>query len=159
MGMYKYVKETYQKEYKERGALYRSRLAKWNKEPATVRVDSPTNLVRARTLGYKAKKGFAIVRVKVGRGARKRPHPWGGRKPGKNYAYVSPAKSLQHIAEERAARKYTNMEVLNSYWVGENSTSKFFEIILVDTELLPMPLGRGRAFRGLTHEARKHRNL
>ncbi|MBS3069564.1 50S ribosomal protein L15e [Candidatus Micrarchaeota archaeon] len=159
MGMYRHVKETFQQEYKERSDLYRARLAKWNKEPSTLRLERPTNLVRARTLGYKAKKGFAVVRVKVGRGSRKRPHPWGGRKPGKNYAYVSPAKSLQHIAQERVARKFSNMEVLNSYWVGENSTTKFFEVILVDMQIQPMQLQRGRAFRGLTHAARKHRNI
>jgi len=159
MGMYKYVKENFQKEYKERSPIYRARIAAWNKEAAIVRLERPTNLVRARTLGYKAKRGFAIVRVKTGRGARKRPHPWGGRKPGKNYAYVSPAKSLQHIAQERVARKFTNMEVLSSYWVGENSTTKFFEVILVDRMMCETDLQKGRAFRGLTHQARKHRNL
>jgi len=42
------------------------------------------------------------------------------------------AKSLKLIAEERAARKYPNLEVLNSYWVGEDGRSKWFETILVD---------------------------
>ena len=156
MGAYKYIQKLFREHNRN---LLKGRLVEWRSSNTVERIDSPLNIVRARSLGYKAKKGFAIVRVKTGRGARKRPHPWGGRKPGKNYAYVAPAKSLQHIAQERVARKFSNMEVLNSYWVGENSTTKFFEVILVDMQIQPMQLQRGRAFRGLTHAARKHRNI
>ena len=42
------------------------------------------------------------------------------------------AKSLQRIAEERAQKHYPNLEVLNSYWVGEDGKEKFFEVVLVD---------------------------
>ena len=41
-------------------------------------------------------------------------------------------KSTQRIAEERASKRYPNMEVLNSYWVGEDGKNHFYEIILVD---------------------------
>jgi large subunit ribosomal protein L15e len=44
----------------------------------------------------------------------------------------TPAKSIKLIAEERVARKYPNLEVLNSYWVWEDGVSKWFEVILVD---------------------------
>ena len=73
-----------------------------------------------------------------------------------------PAKSLRLIAEERAARKYPNLEVLNSYWVWEDGRSKWFEVILVDRTLLPdlrLGKGRGRVFRGLTSAGRKVRGL
>ena len=40
--------------------------------------------------------------------------------------------SIQRIAEARADRKYPNLEVLNSYWVGEDGKNKWFEVILVD---------------------------
>jgi ribosomal protein L15E len=43
---------------------------------------------------------------------------------------ITPAKSLQRIAEERASVKYPNMEVLNSYWVGHDGRQKWFEVIL-----------------------------
>jgi large subunit ribosomal protein L15e len=108
-------------------------------------------------LGYKAKEGYFIVRVWVGRGQRKRPHPKGGRKPGKNIAYLSPGKSLQRIAEEKAARKYRNLEVLNSYWVGQDGTKKYYEVILVDRKVLPN-MAKGRAFRGLTSAGKKERS-
>jgi len=159
MGMYGYIQETFQNEYHARSDVYRARLSKWRKEGSLVRAERPTNLARARTLGYKAKQGYCIVRVCVGRGARKRPHPWGGRKPGKNYAFVHPGKSLQHIAEERAARRYRNLEVLNSYFVGSDGQYKYFEIILVDANVFPGTLGQGRAFRGLTSSGRRGRGL
>ncbi len=159
MGMYSLIQKTFQAEYHARSPLYRARLSKWRTEGAIVRAERPTNLARARTLGYKAKQGYCIVRVRVGRGSRKRPHPWGGRKPGKNYAYVQPGKSLQHISEERAARRYSNLEVLNSYFVGADGQYKFFEIILVDPECYPGTLGKGRAFRGLTSSAKRGRGL
>lgn len=159
MGMYKYIQKSFQKEYHERSASYRARLSKWRKEGAVVRAEKPTNLARARTLGYKAKQGWCIVRVRVGRGMRKRPHPFGGRKPGKNYSYVQPGKSLQRIAEERAARKYSNLEVLNSYFVGSDGQYKYFEVILVDPKAYDGKLGRGRAFRGLTSAGKRGRGL
>ena len=33
---------------------------------------------------------------------------------------ITMAKSIQRIAEERVSRRYPNLEVLNSYWVGED---------------------------------------
>jgi len=41
-------------------------------------------------------------------------------------------KSLKEIAEERVAKKYPNMSVLNSYYVWEDGTSRWFEVVLVD---------------------------
>ena len=41
-------------------------------------------------------------------------------------------KSTQRIAEERTAKKYPNMEVLNSYWVGDDGKTHYYEVILVD---------------------------
>jgi large subunit ribosomal protein L15e len=159
MGMYSHITETFQKEYKARAQIYRQRLSVWREQLGVSRIERPTNIARARTLGYKAKEGYVMARVQVGRGTRKRPHPWGGRKPGKNYAYTAPGKSLQAIAEERVARKFRNLEVLNSYWVGEDGQRKYFEVILVDPEVYPDALGVGRAFRGLTSMGKRHRGL
>jgi large subunit ribosomal protein L15e len=41
-------------------------------------------------------------------------------------------RSLRSKAEERVGRRCGNLRVLNSYWVNEDSTYKFYEIILVD---------------------------
>ena len=156
MGMYKYIQQSFQKEYKERSELLRKRITEWRKLGTVVRILRPTNIARARSLGYKAKDGYFMARVAVGRGSRKRPHPWGGRKPAKNVAYLSPGKSLQRQAEEKAGRVFSNLEVLNSYWVGQDGVKKYFEVLLVDRKLLPN-LPRGRAFRGLTSAAKKGR--
>ena len=41
-------------------------------------------------------------------------------------------KSLRDVAEQRGGKKLGNLRVLNSYWVGQDSTFKFYEVILVD---------------------------
>jgi len=156
MGMYKYIKETFEKEYHERSMILRRRITEWRKQGTVARIERPTNLSRARSLGYKAKEGIYMARVAVGRGSRKRPHPWGGRKPAKNVAYLSPGKSLQRQAEEKAARTFRNLEIVNSYWVGQDGVKKYFEVIMADRKLLPNV--KGRAFRGLTSAGKKGRH-
>ncbi|MEM3431304.1 MAG: 50S ribosomal protein L15e [Candidatus Micrarchaeia archaeon] len=159
MSLYKQIQKTFQKEYKERSPAYRARISEWRKQSPIVRVEKPTNLARARTLGYKAKDGFVIVRVRVKRGKRKREIHMRGRKPSKTGRFYSRHKSLQLIAEERAGRKFRNLEVLNSYFVGEDGQYKFYEVILVDPEKTGLKLQKGRVFRGLTSQGRKMRGL
>ena len=36
------------------------------------------------------------------------------------------------LKEERVGRKIGSLRVLNSYWVGEDSTYKYYEVIMVD---------------------------
>ena len=113
--------------------LMKKRVIRWRRQPSIVRIEKPTRLDRARRLGYKAKKGFVVVRVRVRRGGRRKPRPRMGRRQKRmGVSKYTPAKSLKLIAEERAARKYPNLEVLNSYWVWEDGTSKWFEVIFVD---------------------------
>ncbi len=149
--------ETYVKD------LMKQRLISWRREPAVVRIERPTRIDRARRLGYKAKKGYVVVRVRVRRGGLSKPRPRSGRRPKRmGVRKYKPAKSLRLIAEERAARRFPNLEVLNSYWVWEDGRYKWFEVILVDRVLLPelkLGKGRGRVFRGLTSAGRKVRGL
>lgn len=161
MGLYTWLKKTFQKEYQEKSPEYKARLQKWRKEGAIEMVGKPTNLARARNLGYKAKEGYTVVRVKTSRGKRAKKRPTGGRKPKKNIKYVSPNVSYQSMAEGRAGRKYQYLEVFNSYWVGEDGVYKYFEIIMVDPIKVKLKenLRVGRAFRGLTSSGKKHRGL
>jgi len=132
-------------------------------------MSKPTNLARARSLGYKAKKGFVVVRVRVRKGSGLKTRPTKRRKPKRMGRDKLTRKiSRQSMAEQKAARKYPNCEVLNSYWVGEDGRNAFFEVILVDRaapEILADPdIGwiagqRGRAFRGLTSSGKKSRGL
>ncbi|NPA70421.1 MAG: 50S ribosomal protein L15e [Crenarchaeota archaeon] len=113
--------------------ILRQRLIKWRREPAIVRLEKPTRIDKARKYGYKAKQGIIVVRVRVRRGPMNKPRPRCGRRPKRMGVYGhTTKKSLQLIAEERAARKYPNMEVLGSYWVGEDGLYRYFEVILVD---------------------------
>lgn len=149
---YKIIQENFQKSYIERSEEYRARLIVWRSEPAIVRLEKPTNPARARSLGYRAKQGVFIVRVRVGKGNRVRRNPKAGRKSGKNYRYVSPGLSLQKIAEQRANRKHTNAEVIGSYWVGGDGNYKYYEVILADRSvkdeyLKKIVARKGRAYR------------
>jgi large subunit ribosomal protein L15e len=113
--------------------LMRERVIIWRRQPVIVRIDKPTRLDRARRLGYKAKKGFVVVRVRVRRGGRRKPRPVLGRRQKRmGVKKFTPAKSIKLIAEERADRKFPNLEVLNSYWVWQDGQSKWFEVIMVD---------------------------
>jgi large subunit ribosomal protein L15e len=161
MGAYKYIKETYQKELKERPDFYKKKLIKWRAGGTIERVERPANLARARTLGYKAKAGYAVVRVRVDKGRRRRPTVRMGRHPGHMYVLVQPGLSHQAMAEQKANRVYKNMEVLNSYFIGDDGVQKFFEVILVDQSMpqVGLHLPKGRAFRGLTSRGKKVRGL
>ncbi|MEM1689132.1 MAG: 50S ribosomal protein L15e [Candidatus Hadarchaeales archaeon] len=152
-------------------AVMKERLIKWRKGPAIVRVERPTKPRRARSLGYKPKQGIIVVRVRVRKGGRRKPRPSRGRKPKRmGVRKITPGKSLQVIAEERAARKFPNMEVLNSYHVASDGTHEYYEVILVDPhhpviksdpqlKWIAEPQHKGRAFRGLTSAGKKMRGL
>ncbi len=168
---YKYMNDAWIEEQRERSELVRSRLIVWRKQASIVRLERPTRLGRARSLGYKAKQGYVVVRVKTGRGPREKPRPRMGRKPRSlGVRKYTPQKSRQWIAEERAARKYPNLRVLNSYWVGSDHKWVFYEVILVDPNHPSIyndpdinwicdPVHKGRVHRGLTSAGKKSRGL
>ncbi len=141
---------------------------KWRKETAVTRLERPGKPARARSLGYKAKQGFVVVRSRIKKGGRRRPNPKKGRKPSKaGRVHFTSSQSLQAIAEKRAARKFPNLEVMNSYYAGEDGQYKYFEIICVDPhhpaiikdkDISWICGQRKRAFRGLTSAAKKSRS-
>lgn len=99
------------------------------------RASRPSRPDKARRLGYKAKQGFVIYRVRVRRGGRKRPVPKGatyGKPKTHGVTQLKFQRSLRSVAEERVGQRCGNLRVLNSYWVNQDSTYKFYEVILVD---------------------------
>ena len=147
------------------------RLQTWRREPAVIRIARPTRLDRARSLGYKAKQGIITARVRTWRGGRRKQRPRGGRRT-KHLGVdrITARKSSQRIAEERAARRFPNLEVLNSYWVGQDGKLKYYEVILVDGHhpsiradknlaWMADPVHRGRAERGKTSAGLKGRGM
>jgi large subunit ribosomal protein L15e len=170
--MYKYIAEAWTAQEKSFvDQLMRQRLMKWRRQPVISRIEKPTRLDKARKLGYKAKQGFVIARVRVRRGGLRKVRPKAGRRPKRmGVKKFKPAKSLRLIAEERAARKFPNLQVLNSYWVGEDGRSKWFEVIMVDPDHPVIKADKdinwvcqkqhqGRVFRGLTSAGKRVRSL
>lgn len=166
--MYKYLADIYKKPKQNLGQLWMQRLIKWRKDPSIVRIDKPTRLDRARSLGYKAKQGYIVVRVKLIRGGRKRPRFKGGRRSKAMRRRKIVGKSYQWIAEERAAKKYTNCEALNSYQIAVDGRYYWFEVILVDKEQVSKYKGmewlargkhKGRVFRGKTSSGKRGRGI
>ncbi len=171
MGLYKYIREAWKSPKKNilKGSM-RPRLIEWRKQPTTVRVLRPTRLDKARSLGYRAKQGIIIVRQKVQRGGRMTEQVAGGRRSKRQSRRKDLNVSYQTIAETRVADKYTNCEVLNSYYVAEDGHNYWYEIILVDKEhpaikkdktlsWITKPKANQRAKRGLTSSAKKSRGL
>lgn len=169
---YKYVAKAWKKpEASFVKDLMWQRVIDWRRQPTIIRVEKPTRLDRARKLGYKAKQGFVIARVRVRRGGLKRTRPKAGRRQKRmGVKKYKPAKSLRLIAEERAARKFPNLEVLNSYWVWEDGRNKWFEVVMVDPShpvirsdkdvgWICEDVHRGRVFRGLTSAGKEVRGL
>ncbi|MCD6491456.1 MAG: 50S ribosomal protein L15e [Candidatus Njordarchaeia archaeon] len=172
MGAYKYIKAFWRnKNSEEFKLLMKERRILWRREGAIVRIERPTNLWKARNLGWKPKKGYILVRVRVRKGGQRKPRPRSGRKTkGLAISGHTVRKSLRLIAEERAARRHPNCEVLNSYWVGSDGVSEYFEVILIDRgeptikndpkiAWITEKQHRGRVFRGLTSAGKKARGL
>ncbi len=152
-------------------ALVRQRMIDWRASDAVTKVEKPLRLDRARSLGYKAKKGFVVFRVRIKRGGRKRErHGVKGRKSRKQSIRKTLKMSYQWVAEIRAERKYNNLEVLNSYFVGKDGGHYYFEVIMVDPsrpeiknddvmKWISEKRNSNRAQRGLTSAGKKSRGL
>jgi len=168
MGIYKYIKEAHRKRSKEFILFERQRLIGWRKENVILKIAKPTNIARARELGYKAKMGVSVARIKIKRGGKKTPKVMGGRSSKHSSRKFVMGKNFQTIAEERVAKKFINLEVLNSYKIAQDGKSYWFEVILIDPcrpeiindkDLKWICSERGRVHRGKTSAARKGRGL
>jgi len=167
MGLFKYLTQNW-RDNAMLPELKKERLIAWRRQPATLRVSNPTRLDRARALGYRAKQGIFIVRQRVNRGSHKRPDWSGGRHSHNMGSRIILRKNYKAIAEERASKKYSNSEVINSYYVAEDGKNYWFEVILADRTNPSVVADHrtswlqnthGRAHRGLTSAGRHHRGL
>ena len=170
MGYLKYIKKLWKKPRETLGEEYRNKLYMWRRENVIERAEKPTRIDRARSLGYKAKQGFVIARVRVGRGNYENPTPDKGRDGGNNTRKKVLSKNKALICEEKAQRRFVNLEVLNSYWVGEDEKNVWYEVILVDPyhpriksdskiNWIVSNKHSKRVFRGKTSKGQKARGL
>ncbi len=125
--------ETWHKIFKEKAGDILARAIELRRSPTIVRLERPSRLDRARKLGYKAKQGVAIVRIKVSRGGMRRKRPVAGRRS--KHMGVNKMKanvSTQDTAERRVGEKYPNMNVIGSYLLWKDGKHAWFECILID---------------------------
>ncbi|KAK5629325.1 hypothetical protein RRF57_005040 [Xylaria bambusicola] len=203
MGALKYVEEL-QKKKQSDVLLFLLRVRCWELRQLNVihRASRPSRPDKARRLGYKAKQGYVIYRVRVRRGGRKRPVPKGatygesstrlrshliapdmlrkhaqltkfrltGKPTNQGVNQLKYQRSLKSTAEERVGRRCANLRVLNSYWINQDSTYKYYEVILVDPQhkairqdprinWIVNPVHKHRESRGLTATGKKSRGL
>ncbi|KAM5525565.1 ribosomal L15 [Fusarium oxysporum f. sp. phaseoli] len=174
MGALKYVEEL-QKKKQSDVVAFLLRVRCWELRQLNVihRASRPSRLDKARRLGYKAKQGYVIYRVRVRRGGRKRPAPKGatyGKPTNQGINQLKYQRSLKATAEERVGRRCANLRVLNSYWINQDSTYKYYEVILVDPQhkairidprinWIVNPVHKHRESRGLTATGKKSRGL
>jgi len=166
-GLYHHIRNAWKKPDIK---LLRKRMIEWRKGNSIVKVEKPLRLDRARSLGYKAKKGFLIARIRILRGGRKRPKPNKGRKTRRQTIKKVLKMNYKWVAEQRVQRKFKNLEVLNSYEIGKDGKHYFFEVILVDPNRpeiksdkqmswITKKQNKNRVFRGLTSAGKKSRGL
>lgn len=167
MGLYQQIRESWKKPSSD---LWRERLQAWRQEPVTVRLERPTRLDRARSLGYRAKQGIIVVRHRILRGGHERPQIKGGRRSKRSGTRMNLRKNYQQIAEERVQKDFHNLTVLSSYWVAQDGKNFWFEVIVVDPHhpaikadpalaWLLQKKHHSRVFQGKTSAGRKGRGL
>ena len=118
---------------KENPIELRQRAVVWRNENAVTRVEKPSRIARARILGYKAKQGIIVVRMRVGTGGMRKQRPRGGRRP--KHLGVTKIKadvSMKQVSERRVLERYPNMKLLGSYFLYKDGMHYWFEIILAD---------------------------
>ena len=118
---------------KENPMELRQRAVVWRNENAVTRVEKPSRIARARRLGYKAKQGIIVIRMRVGTGGMRKQRPRGGRRP--KHLGVTKIKadvSMKQVAERRILQRYPNMKLLGSYFLYKDGMHYWFEVILAD---------------------------
>ena len=121
------------KMWKDNSAELREKAILWRKQNAIIRIAKPSRISRARRLGYKAKQGIVVVRMRVGTGGMRKQRPRGGRRPKHlGVTRIKAAVSMKQVAERRVLERYRNMKLLGSYFLYKDGMYYWFEVILAD---------------------------
>ena len=119
--------------WKENSPELRDRVITWRKQDAVTRIEKPSRILRARRLGYKAKQGIIVVRMRVGTGGMRKKRPTGGRRPKHlGVTRIKAAVNMKQVAERRVLERYPNMALLGSYFIYKDGMHYWFEVILAD---------------------------
>jgi large subunit ribosomal protein L15e len=169
-GVYHYIKQAWKNPSEEHKEQVRKEMIAWRAGERIVKLEKPTRLDRARTLGYKAKKGILVFRVTLERGGRQKARPTTKRRSKRFNVKKILKTSYQSVAEQRVQKAHPNLEILNSYKLGKDGQFYFFEVIAVDKnqaeiksdpqfKWLQSAANRFRALRGLTSSGIKSRGF
>jgi large subunit ribosomal protein L15e len=119
--------------WKENAPSLRERATTWRKEDAMTRIDKPSRIQKARRLGYKAKQGIVVVRMRVGTGGMRKKRPRAGRRPkALGVTRIKADVNMKSVAERRVLEKHPNMKLLGSYYLYKDGMYYWHEVILAD---------------------------
>ncbi len=131
--MISYQDQVWLRMWKENAPELRAKAIEWRRQNALVRVERPSRIQRARRLGYKAKQGIVVVRMRVGKGNMRKKRPVAGRRPKHlGVLRIKPALSMQNVAERRVLERFPNMKLLGSYYLYQDGLYLWYEVILAD---------------------------
>uniref|UniRef100_A0A2K5L3V2 Ribosomal protein L15 n=1 Tax=Cercocebus atys TaxID=9531 RepID=A0A2K5L3V2_CERAT len=157
VGAYKYIQELWRKKQCDvMHFLLRVHCWQDRKLSAVHRAHHSTRPHRTRP--RKAKQDYVICRIRVHHGGRKLPVPKG----------ATYSKPVHHGVNQLKFAQ--NLQSVNSYWVGEDSAYRFFEVILIDpfhkairrnpdAQWITKPVHKPREMCGLTFAGQKSRGL
>ncbi len=133
LGMTSAQDKVWLKLWKENSPELRDRVISWRKQDAVTRIEKPSRILRARRLGYKAKQGIIVIRMRVGTGGMRRKRPTGGRRPKHlGVTRIKAAVNMKQVADRRVLERYPNMALLGSYFIYKDGMHYWFEVILAD---------------------------
>jgi len=169
-GMYHYMSRAWRKPTEADILDTRKKMIEWRAGERITKLEHPTRIDRARNLGYKAKKGFLVFRVVVGRGGRAKARPTTKRRSKRFSVMKILRMNYRWVAEQRVQRAYRNLEVLNSYLIGKDGQHYFFEVIAIDREAPEIKndanfswinslANKFRVLRGTTSSGKKSRGM
>jgi large subunit ribosomal protein L15e len=120
--------------WKSNNDVLKSKAVVWRTEEVIHKINRPSRLDRARRLGYKAKQGIIVVRIRVGRGGMRKQRPVSGRRP-KHFGvvHIKQGINMRKVAERRVGEKFPNLEVLGSYYLHRDGMHMWYEVVLADT--------------------------
>ena len=131
--MHSYMTATWANMWKSNNDVLKSKAVVWRTEEVIHKINRPSRLDRARRIGYKAKQGVIIVRIRVGRGGMRKQRPVSGRRPKHiGVVHIKQGTNMRKVAENRVSEKFPNLEVLGSYYLHKDGRYLWYEVILAD---------------------------
>lgn len=131
--MHNYMTATWANMWKSNNEVLKSKAVVWRTEEVIHKINRPSRLDRARRLGYKAKQGIIVVRIRVGRGGMRKQRPVSGRRPKHlGVVHIKQGTNMRKVAESRVSEKFPNLEVLGSYYLHKDGRYLWYEVILVN---------------------------